>query len=242
MHTTKIFNEIWNSILKDHGYIDKYCENQLQFHKNGFHFRPELTGKYLPSGSLNKRPWTYQNQVKSYKYGMQTDWQHPSATTEIHSLRYVQNAKAYLGKYVGKKMDIQKTINEQISKQAQEKNLTHLPPEVEMQIKADVEKTFKLNGRIWFVSQSLSSLKGATVDVSNAIDEILLLIENNYPTCIYYAEYCHIYNFSIRDIISKNLTPLIEPVQSYVEAIREKFPRIPNKIFSSLGIPLQFPI
>lgn len=80
----------WNKFQQNLGYVTRYRLNQLEFHKSGFKFRPEL--------SVN---WPYQAQIKAFKQGMANNWDSPNST-DVHSLKNVSNIKQYFVKYFTK--------------------------------------------------------------------------------------------------------------------------------------------
>jgi hypothetical protein len=82
--------ELWNGYMADMGYIDYYRKDQMELHKNGFHFRAELEEK-----------WSYGKQVAAYEKGEREDWQQPNST-DIHRLKGIYNIAAYLTKYITK--------------------------------------------------------------------------------------------------------------------------------------------
>jgi hypothetical protein len=80
----------WNRIQNKLGYVDRYRQQMLEFHKGGFKVRKDLLAK-----------WEYKKQVKAYREGSRSDWHNPNST-DIHSLRMISNTKAYVLKYVTK--------------------------------------------------------------------------------------------------------------------------------------------
>lgn len=87
------YNDIcrqWNNILRPLGYIDRYKQNQLEWHKNGFKCREWLTDH-----------WSIKDQYRAYCMGMATDWQNPNST-DIHTLKKINNVGQYLCKELTK--------------------------------------------------------------------------------------------------------------------------------------------
>jgi len=80
----------WNRILNKLGYVDRYGDEQREFHKDGFKLRTEL---------LNK--WPADKQKKAYERGIRLNWRDPNST-DIHSIYGITNIKAYLTKYLTK--------------------------------------------------------------------------------------------------------------------------------------------
>ena len=81
---------IWNAYQQNLGYVTRYRENQVAWHRQGFRYRPELS-----------KQWNRKAQVKAYKDGLLHDWSNPNST-DVHSLHHVSNVKAYFVKYLTK--------------------------------------------------------------------------------------------------------------------------------------------
>jgi len=88
------------------------------------------------SGEFDKRKIR-----KSFDYGVYTDWQDPN-TTDVKSVKDVRNLASYLSKYLSK------------------------PPTDSHSTKAQLESAKGLTGRLWYCSQSLSSLGNCLVPFS----------------------------------------------------------------------------
>jgi hypothetical protein len=209
-------NTYWNNLIRRFGYIDKYKENQIEFHKNGFKFRPEYACSVNPKTGKKQKIWSYEAQRKAYIRGVQTDWQNPISTTDIHPIRAIRNTKAYLAKYISKPADVTKKVQAIASEIAKTRGLAHL----------------------WFISQALSHLKSAILDISDVTVELFKKIFKEMEPKIYFSDWCQIFKFSIKDIIAKNFTPLITALQIFISDIRSKFFPCKNNLFSTLGIPL----
>jgi len=80
----------WNRITNKLGYVDRYRDQMCSFHNGGFKVRADLLEK-----------WEYKKQIKAYQAGKANDWNSPNST-DIHSLKAVNNIKDYLIKYVTK--------------------------------------------------------------------------------------------------------------------------------------------
>ena len=81
---------VWNRCQQNLGYVTRYRENQVLWHREGFRFRPELSPK-----------WNRSAQLKAYHEGCRHDWNSPNST-DVHSLRLLSNVKAYFVKYMTK--------------------------------------------------------------------------------------------------------------------------------------------
>lgn len=89
---------VWNRCQQNLGYVTRYRENQILWHRDGFRCREELTAQ-----------WPRYKQIKAFRDGQLHDWQNPNST-DVHSLRLISNVKAYFVKYMtkdGQSSDIQ---------------------------------------------------------------------------------------------------------------------------------------
>lgn len=96
----------WNRIINKLGYVDRYREDQIKFHKDGFKLRPELL-----------KAWSADKQKKAYERGLRLNWNDPNST-DIHSIYGITNIKAYLTKYLTKQ---EKTPEENLTANLEEK-------------------------------------------------------------------------------------------------------------------------
>ena len=224
----KDINDLWNHILNDFGYIQRYRENQTNFHNGKFQYRKELS-----------KTWNYYEQKKAYKKGLQTNWSNPTGTTDIHSLKKISNSRLYMGKYVSKKIEYAENIRERTSQYKQENNLEKVPIDIISQIEIEVKEQMTILGNIWYISQRLSKLKSIVSNFSDSIDDFFQKIIKESPTLYYKNDHCNIYKVSIRDIIVKNFTPLLNPIKDFIQNVREKYYLDKPEIFSMLGIPLK---
>lgn len=81
---------VWNRIQQKLGYVTRYRDNRLNWHREGFRYDPS-----------KKAAWTYAKQLKAYKDGIRTDWDNPNST-DVHSIQHIGNIKAYFIKYLTK--------------------------------------------------------------------------------------------------------------------------------------------
>jgi len=80
----------WNRICNKLGYVDRYRQEQLNFHANGFKIRNELL-----------KTWSAEKQYKAYLRGSKIQWNSPNST-DVHSIRQIINVKNYIRKYLAK--------------------------------------------------------------------------------------------------------------------------------------------
>ena len=83
----------WNRIQQKFGYVTRYRENRLLWHREGFQFDKKLAPK-----------WNYKSQLKAYKEGLRSDWQSPNST-DIHAIRRISKVNAYFKKYLTKQCE-----------------------------------------------------------------------------------------------------------------------------------------
>jgi hypothetical protein len=81
---------VWNRHQEALGYVSRYRSERKLWHRDGFRFRSDLAGT-----------WPRAEQIKAYKEGTRTDWHSPNSS-DIHSLRFVGNVRAYFKKYLTK--------------------------------------------------------------------------------------------------------------------------------------------
>jgi hypothetical protein len=81
---------VWNRIQQKRGYVTRYRENRILWHRKGFVFNPQLAPQ-----------WNYKAQQKAYREGLRTDWQAPNST-DIHSIKRINNVNKYFQKYMMK--------------------------------------------------------------------------------------------------------------------------------------------
>lgn len=167
-------NKIWNKILLNHGYIEQYRLNQLNFHKNGFRVRADLI----------KKGWTIDKQKKAYEFGMRTNWQNPTGTTDIHSLKKIRNVKAYCAKYLSK--------NE--------------------------SKGQVVEGRLWFISRSLSGLKSIKVSIDDFVRNDLERIVKTDK--IKYTDHACLIFHRIDEFIGSGYSAIKQRIYEGIEQIR----------------------
>ena len=80
----------WNRIINKLGYIDRYRQEQLKWHSEGFKVRVEM----LPT-------WSKEKQYAAYLRGQKCNWNSPNST-DVHSLYKINNVKLYISKYMTK--------------------------------------------------------------------------------------------------------------------------------------------
>jgi len=223
----KEVNRLWNQILNTHGYIDEYRKAQEQLHKDGFSFRGQL-----------KKNWDYYSQLKAYKYGKKTGWTNPSATTDIHSLKKIKSVRAYLGKYISKNPDREKSEKQYIEKYCKDNNILHPTPGLVETIKAELKQKLTVIGNLWYISTSLSKLKNKVVELTDDIKVELDYIKKNMPEKVKTFDYAIVFCLSVKELYKKKINRIFGHFKDYILSIREQ---IYSDIFeqsSPLGLAL----
>jgi hypothetical protein len=220
-------NRIWNKILDNHGYIEKYRAAQLAHHKEGFTPRPELFDY-----------WSKDAQYKAYKEGWLTNWSNPSASSDIHSLKKIRNAKAYLAKYLTKNPDANRAVNFECKKYKKENACTIVPYEVLQQIRDTIRNKLHVSGNLWYISRSLSKLKGVTSDLSDAIRAELEFMRSKFNDKVLDLDTCTVYKFNIHELLKHKFLSCFEQLKNYCLSMRELFYPPGTQEKYVLGIPL----
>ncbi len=187
---------VWNRIQQKLGYVTRYRENRLQWHRHGFRYNPRYA-----------KQWPYEKQRKAYQVGNRTGWDNPNSV-DIHGLEHIGNIKAYLTKYMSK--------NEKYTEE-QKRMFNNMPVEEQLEIR---EEQF-VSGRLWSSSESLANLTGGQMDVCSAVQEEIERVFQNDNKCVYHSDYFHVYNVDIATLRILNCVLLIACFEDY---IRKKFP------------------
>ena len=165
----------WNRIQNKLDYIDEYAKKQRELHASGFHYRPELY-----------QVWNYNQQYKAYKKGIEEGWQNPNST-DIHSIKRINNLSAYLSKYCTKN-DIDneklKTHKQKIIEFPQEDNTL-----VSTRTMSKLLKNRAIQGKLWRLSQSLSKLKSAIDLCDSLVEDEFEKIKKVLPGSVKYYDY-----------------------------------------------------
>jgi len=223
----KDVNRIWNLICDNHGYIEKYREAQQNQHREGFTPRPELYDY-----------WSYESQRKAYKKGIETNWCNPSSTSDIHSLRKVHNAKAYLSKYLTKNPDTNKYYYKKIKEYQTKNNCKNVPQNVIDEIKNFIEQKMHISGNLWYVCRNISKIKGCTSDVTDKIKYELNYLRKNFAHKFEHLERCLLIKINIHECLKLKLYSILSTFGNYLSSFRSLF--YPKNLQEKyvLGIPL----
>jgi hypothetical protein len=220
-------NKKWNSINAIHGYIDAFRKNMQQFHSSGFN---------SATWSGDKR--TLAERYEAYKEGVKTNWSNPIASSDIHSLHKIKNARAYLGKYISKNPDETKVYKKGLECLKKVYGEESIPEFAIKQLKEEVTAQFKVDGHIWYVSHALSNMKGFMDDMSRDMRLELMKLSQNFKDKVIDKEYCTIFNFSIIELWKLGCKTLVQNFGNYILSLRQKFRWRCDDLFSSMGIPI----
>lgn len=148
----------WNRIVNKLGYVDRYRDEQIQWHNNGFRVRQNLL-----------KTWPKRKQYDAYKRGSRINWNSPNST-DIHSTRNIKDLKGYVTKYFTKSAIEEFKIK--ISKLKEfRKSPDYVKPIIPGTKKRELIKCkrkrqssikkMSQKGRIWGCNVELSNIKGA---------------------------------------------------------------------------------
>jgi hypothetical protein len=233
-----VLQGIWNKILDGMGYIEAYRNNQKAWHSNGFRPRPWLF-----------KTWSLKSQIEAYKSGKITNWSNPSSTVDIHSLKKIRNAKAYLAKYLTKNSDVYNAFKDAKSAAVAANGGVALEPDAAQSLYDSIKKKLQVQGNIWYISQSLSKLKQVCLSLgfhgsknvscyNEAIGSELDIIEDLYPEKVIRKDFCTVYALDIYEIIKAGLSNMANSVRDYIVELRNKFYPPGSGRYSDLGVPL----
>ena len=187
---------VWNRIQQKLGYVTRYRDNRLLWHKDGFKFDPKHAKKW---------PWI--KQLKAYKVGARTDWENPNSV-DIHSLRFIRNINAYIVKYVSKNKDYTDKEKDEYDKLTDEE-------------KERIRQMECISGKLWSCSTNLTNLDGGyAVCDSYIYDELQKVFEHN-PKQVYNTDFFHVYTVDIATLVKLKCFAILSCFEDY---IRQKFP------------------
>jgi hypothetical protein len=211
----KDINYNWNSLLKEHGYIQQYRKNQLDFHKFGFKLRTELLSS-----------WDQSEQYKAYKKGMQTNWSFPEGTSHIKSLRNIKNVREYIKKYLCKKTSKNVITNtDRQPNSIANSNVAdyqyNFTPEIRQEQK-EISKT-AIRGNIWHVSQSLSKIENPYFESSQTLSDDLEKFRRYYPDKYIDSDFYSIYIIGFDDKKLNQFPYLKQKILEGLVPVKEKY-------------------
>lgn len=187
---------VWNRIQQKLGYVTRYREDRLKWHKDGFKYAKQ----YAPR-------WPYRKQLEAYKVGTQTGWENPNSI-DVHSLRFINNIKAYIVKYISKNKEY--TENEKASFN----ELTDLEKDA-------IKGKGIVSGRLWSCSNNLTNLQGGNTDCDGYIYDELKRLRDHNPDKVYVSDYFIVHSIDIDLLKELDCVHLLACFESF---IRQRFP------------------
>jgi hypothetical protein len=167
-----------------YGYLNKTWNRNInklgyvdQYQKKFSSMTWETYYKYWCQTKYKDDKRSYKKVFEAYQKGVRENWKNPNST-DIHKLKQVKSLSKYVGKYLG---EAKAEISAEMSKEVQ---------------------CDKINGKIWFLSTALSSLKNTSVHLKGKIQK-----EYSY-LCTKFAD--RIKNHDFASVLLVNLDTLIE--------------------------------
>jgi len=198
--------DVWNRIQNKLGYVNRYRNNLRKFHAGGFNPRKDLL-----------KFWPLESQRKAYQFGLKTDWNNPNST-DIHSLKHVNNVKRYVAKYMSKNESerqrlvrikfLQECLDERIN--LSDEQLTEY----------DELSNYFNEGRIWGCSAELTKIKGGNDTIDNEIHQELKTIQESKLSRVYTGDHYQVIFIDVDNIASLHCERLLRLFYGY---LYEKF-------------------
>lgn len=193
---------LWNNIQRKEGYIEVYRTNQKEYHKNGFQLNKELLQK-----------WSYSNQLKAYHTGVKTNWSNPNST-DIHGLRNIGNASAYIVKYMSKdeKKNHTQVKASAIQHQMRVQKNQHTLSSNVLKFLRDKAQI----GRLWSCSRDLSNLQGGGDVITESIKDELSKLNDDQSIHKFADDYYSIFCASYEDLIRNHCVGLVQMLSEFM--------------------------
>lgn len=196
------------------------CTNYLwraESQRNGnIHFHI-VTDVFVPWRTL-RTDWNRIQEKLGYvsAYTAKTGNSDPNST-DVHSINKIKNLSAYLAKYCSKNS---KGYVVMVSK------ASHLPerPPLWLNYQRPVlaaKPTFyrQIHGKLWGLSQRLSSYKSARKEVSGMLEKEVEWLRNTFKSRVRYVNQAALYFFDISELIKLKCNSLANLFSSYKEAV-----------------------
>lgn len=193
---------VWNNIQNKCGYIADYRTNMLEFHKNGF----------TPNNKLFDT-WSLNNQIKAYQKGKSSNWSNPNST-DIHSVRLINNVAAYCTKYMtkGSKNKISRISRSSISyTKSHIKGTRSLSDNVLKYLRSQSQI-----GRLWGCSIELSNLKGNSEIIDSSLSREVDIISRDNRVKQISDNWCTVLSCNIEIAIELHCTNLVYLLSEYM--------------------------
>lgn len=185
----KLIKDVWNDIMNNLGYIDQYKLNQLE-----------------KAGHLNLISNEVLNNIKdihlleSHRKKLLEEIPMPNST-DIHHLKSIKNAAAYITKYLNKS-----TFADEVRNVNTLQNTSMINKDQADMMRAKlvtINKKEQIQGRVWGSSKALKNLQDCKIFNSQDVTDFLTDVQENHDPLIYSNEFVTI-------ITVKGLTNIIK--------------------------------
>lgn len=208
----KDINRLWCNVLNTHGYIDKYRAAMQAHHAKGFRAFKTL----LPH-------WPLDRQKQAYLKGKANNWRFPVGVTDIHSLRKVRNAKAYIAKYLSKNPSLERKIEGTVRDMCHDMQISCMSDlEIEA-VKDFYYDKLKVSGNIWYISRGLSLFKSAVIDVNDQVRSELDNFIKMHPAKVRYFDYSTVFFAPVSEMQQLSFSLIYQCFQKYVQSIKQSY-------------------
>lgn len=157
--------ERWNRIIDKFGYVERYRNK----------FKDLTFREFIQVQPIRqKKGHRMEDRIRQYQRGKETNWSSPNST-DIHNLKHVDNAARYISKYVSKSVDDKPEIIKQKSIVGQEVNeIEKMFAQVKLEeLRKEEAERQKIEGRIWFASETLTAIKNINTYLTDEIKKEL---------------------------------------------------------------------
>ena len=203
-----VIRRLWNKRQAALGYIKKYRDQQQDWHKYGFKSRPWLY-----------KQWCKKSQFKAWKHGLSTNWSDPNST-DIHALNKVHNAAGYIAKYMTKtskatcnKCHTDHYFSDPVPVSPQCRKCGH---------HLSIERERPIQGRIWFISRSLSNIKPPKIKITSTIEAELFLNSIGGHTPHVLNDFVSIYRRAPSKHTLFNSSEIKQAYEQHIKSIQDK--------------------
>ena len=179
---------LWNHQLDKYGYIDRYRQNQLEKHRDGFYYDKSQYKINFKDG--NRQTIHHSTQKAAYIKGTAENWSNPN-TTDIHPIHSVDNLSAYMVAYLSKKDIWKKSINMEHKKQIAKMEKEKIPIEEQIKKLPECAKR-QIDGKLWDCSAKLKKCGLKIENVDRYASEFENMKEFNVEKVLIH-DHCTIY-------------------------------------------------
>lgn len=199
----------WNRILNKLNYVDDYTKK----HKN-LTFREYI--QLYPT--TNKKGHSIQDRIRQYEHGKQTNWMNPNST-DIAALKKVKNAGAYISKYCSKSIEDDfeiKKIKGKIKELNRDDIEIYMFSDEIKKRKEEILDQHKIDGRIWFASETLTNIKNFTTELTSEIKADLQELIKKTKAKEIETDFCYWINRGFGNIIETSTGILNQLCNQYL--------------------------